>query len=139
MAQNGVIKFYRGVNGAVLPSKKDGTIFIVQSDPSNENGIDYYGDMYVDIDDATRLHIKPNDAIYYMSKAEWQNSTEIAVPGRVYCIYDYEKIQYTAPGKGKITGNKPGIIVGDGGNKVGSAYISDLPVFQTVTLDEKDE
>lgn len=133
MAQNSVIKFYRGLTDATLPSKKDGAIFIVQSQKNNEDSSDYYGDMYVDIDDATRLHIKPEDAIYTMTNQKRVTCGDPAVPGRVYYIPDFEEITYTVNNEVK-TGYKPGVIVGDSSG----AYVRDLPVFPVVTVEDKE-
>lgn len=136
-AQNSVIKFYRGgltnSGEAALPSKKDGAIFIIQTNrSSSESGVDFYGDMYVDTSDATRLQIKPDDAVYFMTKSERQASNEIAVPGRVYVISDYEEVTYTVGGQTKH-GYKPAVIVGDSGG----AYIRDLPVYKVITTEDE--
>lgn len=61
------IRFYRASNGSSLPSIKDGAIFVVTSDLilSETNADQYYGDMYVDISNTERLHIRPSDGVYY--------------------------------------------------------------------------
>ena len=66
------IRFYRAANGSTLPSISDGTIFVVTSDLIvDESGAkQYYGDMYVDISDNERLHIRPSDGVYYLSRTK---------------------------------------------------------------------
>jgi len=62
------IRFYRGASGVSLPEYQDGAIFIISSPKT----IDGYttGDMFIDSDNGNRLHIKPNDAIYYKTQAQ---------------------------------------------------------------------
>lgn len=67
-----LIKFYRGASGVTLPSYQDGAVFIVANGKQKDN-LDL-GDMYVDVpgsnQEGQRLHIVPNDAIYYKTQAE---------------------------------------------------------------------
>ena len=54
MSDTQLIRFYRGLTEDSLPSPyNEGSIYVVARD---EN----YGDIYVDIDSTTRLHIAPN-------------------------------------------------------------------------------
>lgn len=97
----GKVRFYRGAEGTSLPdTRQDGAIFIIQRGKSG------LGDMYVDIDNATRLHIAPDSEITTYNSS--MSGTE-SVLGQVYVFQEPNKI---------------GIAVGDG-----HAYIGDLPVY----------
>lgn len=54
------VRFYRGSDGVSLPAIQNGSIIVVQREGSDNQGF-HYGDIYVDIDDATRLRILPNN------------------------------------------------------------------------------
>lgn len=66
------IKFYRGASGVTLPSFQDGAVFIVANGAQKDKIP--LGDMYVDAPDENnngqRLHIIPQDAIYYKTASD---------------------------------------------------------------------
>lgn len=107
----GKIKFYRGAQGTSLPqAHQNGAIFIIERANSSD-GVYTLGDIYVDMDNATRLHIAPDsDIIIYDSTM----SGTVSSFGKVYFFQET---------------NKKGIAVGDG-----AAYIGDLPVYNFNTM-----
>lgn len=104
-----LIKFYRGASGVTLPSFQDGAVFIVANN-SQKDKISL-GDMYVDVpgenQTGQRLHIVPNDAIYYKTQTDWEASqewTETSVENRVYVkivINGDNRTPYIAIGNGR--------------------------------------
>lgn len=106
------VQFFRGGAASALPeSKIDGAIFVVERDSTN-----HLGDIYVDISNAQRLHIKPqNDYVVYSSSLTNVQST----PGTLYAILDEND-------------NLVNFKVGDG-----NAYIGDLPSFTAITSDKQ--
>lgn len=66
------IKFYRGASGVTLPSFQDGAVFIVANGAQKDKIP--LGDMYVDVPGSNntgeRLHIIPQDAIYYKTASD---------------------------------------------------------------------
>lgn len=67
-----LIKFYRGASGVSLPAYQNGAVYVVANGQSKDGIL--LGDMYVDMPDENnqdqRLHIIPNDAIYYKTLNE---------------------------------------------------------------------
>lgn len=116
------IKFYRGAQGASLPSHQDGAIFIVAADNNR-------GDMYVDIENGKRLHIVPEQPVIEHTTAEWSTlGLAKSEQGKIYVYSDYSS--QTIEGD---TYPVPAIKIGDG-----NAYIVDLPFYNVVTQAEKD-
>ena len=133
----GLVKFYRGTAGVSLPAHEEGTIFIVER--TDADGVSQnQGDMYVDIENAKRLHIVPDSPTVTVNKA-WYNShkTTLQPPaGKVYYIWDWESKTVSEEKDGETvtrTFYTPGIKVGDG-----NAYLADLPIFYAVTQERKD-
>lgn len=54
------VRFYRSSDGVYLPPIQNGSIIVVQREGSDSQGFNY-GDIYVDVNDATRLRILPNN------------------------------------------------------------------------------
>ena len=54
------VRFYKGSDGVSLPPVQNGSIMVIQREGFDSQGY-HYGDIYVDIDDATRLKILPNN------------------------------------------------------------------------------
>lgn len=104
----GRVRFYRGAQGTSLPAThQDGAIFIIEREGTNS-----LGDMYVDIDNGKRLHIIP-DSEFTIYNSDM--SGQVSSLGQVYLFQE---------------SGKTGIAVGDG-----SAYIGDLPVYNSATKD----
>lgn len=83
------VKFYRGNQGVSLPEHEDGVILVVGSNTSEKSGI-YYGDLYVDVAEGKRLHIKPNEAFSYLTYSEFQEMANVvSASGKVYLCVDY--------------------------------------------------
>jgi len=116
------IRFYRGASGVSLPAYRNGAIFVVQKDVTEDADQNlYYGDIYVDVDNGARLHITPNDTIYTRTTRELQQNApkgEISERGRVYVVFDDTNL---APNK---LPPPPTIRVGDG-----TSYVRDLPSY----------
>lgn len=121
----GTILFYRGMSEATLPAIKDGSIFVIASDEiKNLNGqTEYYGDMYVDVSDTDRLHIRPNDAVYVVENDALSTETGLGdfIPprGKVYIISDY-----STEGDHAV----PAVVVGDG-----VTSFKELPTYSVLT------
>ena len=66
------IKFYRGASGVTLPNYQDGAVFVVASE-LQKDGL-FLGDMYVDMpgenNTQQRVHVIPDDAIYYKTLSD---------------------------------------------------------------------
>ena len=109
----GKVRFYRGAQGTSLPATpQDGAIFIIERANSSD-GIYPLGDMYVDMDNGTRLHITPDsELLTYNSSLAQVHSTL----GQPYIF------QETNP-------EKIGIAIGDG-----NASIGDLPIYNYTTV-----
>lgn len=121
------IRFYRATNGSTLPSIKNGAIIVVTSDLIlDENNIkQYYGDMYVDISDKERLHVRPKDGVYYLSRSEWENSDQTSLAGKPYFLIDTES---------NLTGSYyvPKVGIGDG-----TTAVKNLSLFSLVSASEE--
>lgn len=116
------IRFYRGADVS-LPAYQNGAVYIVSNqnfEPTDTTGNGFYlGDMYVDVDEGKRVHIKPEDAIYYKTDDDWANSPEwqsASIADKVYILIDN-------------TG--PKIAVGDGITNV--QYLNFKPIDATYT------
>ena len=109
----GKVKFYRGAQGTSLPNTiQDGAIFIVERAGTNN-----LGDMYVDIDNATRLHITPDkELVTYNPSMSGTQSTL----GQTY-IFQEENPR------------KIGIAVGDGSAKIGDLPVYDYTIINKIT------
>lgn len=126
-----LVKFYRGGAGDSLPQHQNGAIFIVERS-------DTTGDMYVDVEQGKRLHIKPDSPIVSVDLSWYDSNKTILRPeaGKVYNIWNFESkiVEYEEDGETKTkTVYTPGIKVGDG-----DAYLADLPILYTVTQERKD-
>lgn len=106
------VKFYRGVAGSSLPlTTEEGAIFVLERDAANG-----FGDIYVDIANGKRLHIKPENQYIFYDDATMRGLT--SEPGCLYIITEDD--------------DQVGIKIGDG-----NAYIGDLPVYGTVIPPKK--
>ena len=105
------IKFCRGTRDASLPDNyQDGTIFVMER-PDSSDGTYSLGDMYVDIDNETRLHIIPdpsNNFSFYDSIAMNEKKSKLGV---IYIVTD-------------MNDNQIGIKIGDG-----ETMINSLPIY----------
>ena len=113
------IRFYRGASGVTLPSFQDGAVFIV-ANGARKDKIPL-GDMYVDVpgdnNAGQRLHIIPEDAIYYKTASDWSSSEEwgdISVANKVYV-----KINVVT-NNDVVVKREPQIAIGDGVTAVGN-------------------
>ena len=106
------VRFYRSSDGAYLPPIQNGSIIVIQREGSDSQGFNY-GDIYVDVNDANRLRILPNNEY------------------KVYNISDLE-LKSTIPAQGFLcmitnTDNQQvGVVIGDG--------ITDLKTLINTTL-----
>ena len=132
----GAIQYVRGINSSLPENKKDGTIYIIGDIDTlhgkiKESGY-YHGDMYVDIDDDKRFHIKPYDAVYYGRPEDFGNL--ISEAGRVYALVTSDNpYTYTVNGQTK-TVNLPTLVIGDG-----LTAINQLPHYVAmINDDDKD-
>ena len=122
----GKIRFYRGSSGTELPPIQNGGIFVVERPGVDKNNSQYgLGDIYVDIDNARRLHIVPDsDFIIFDDSMTNQKS----VLGEVYIVVR-DKLDPTTgepvlDEHGDVVQIQAGVRIGDG-----LAYVGDLPLY----------
>lgn len=94
------VRFYRGSDGVSLPPIQNGSIIIVQREGSDTQGFNY-GDIYVDIDDATRLRILPNNEYKVFSINTPKLNLLIPAAGQLCMITNKDNQQI-------------GVVIGDG-------------------------
>lgn len=94
------VRFYRGSDGVSLPPIQNGSIIIVQREGSDTQGFNY-GDIYVDIDDATRLRILPNNEYKVFAINTPKLNSMIPAPGQLCMITNTDDQQI-------------GVVIGDG-------------------------
>ena len=93
------VRFYRGSQEVSLPEIQPGAIFIMQRD-------DTHGDMFVDTDENTRLHITPGDPVEIISiQDRATTNTLTSKKGQIYYFED---------------NNKPYLKIGDGSSTIGN-------------------
>lgn len=124
----GKVRFYRGEQGASLPSNhQDGAIFIIERDSTNA-----LGDMYVDMDNGKRLHIIPDSGFKVYESTMNGQPSEL---GQVYVCFETRPSANQTTEQAALNPNKlfqVGIKVGDG-----KAFIGDLPTYEAVTVDQR--
>lgn len=130
------VLFYRGKDEENLPAISDGAIFVIDSQKqvrgkiTNEDVNNHYGNMYVDVgsgDTGVRLHIKPEDGVYFRKKADWATDDSVSLEGIPYFIIesisqDGNEIKYI-----------PSVAVGDG-----NTVVKNLPLYDLVSKAQKD-
>lgn len=122
----GKIRFYRGSSGTELPPIQNGGIFVVERPGVDKNNSQYgLGDIYVDIDNARRLHIVPDsDFVIFDDSMTNQKS----VLGEVYIVVRDKLDPITGEPvldeHGDVVQIQAGVRIGDG-----LAYVGDLPLY----------
>ena len=100
------VRFYRGSTGVSLPAINDGAFIVVQRKGSDSQGFQY-GDIFVDINNATRLKIVPNNE--YSSFSLGTQGLDAIVPAQgCLCMITNEE------------GNQIGVVIGNGTNNLSS-------------------
>ncbi len=94
------VRFYRGSDGVSLPSIQNGSIIVVQREEVDSQGF-RCGDIYVDIDDATRLRILPNNEYKTFATNTPELNSIIPAQGYLCMITDSE-------------GQQIGVVIGNG-------------------------
>lgn len=94
------VRFYRSSDGVFLPPIQNGSIIVVQREGSDSQGFNY-GDIYIDIDDATRLRILPNNE-YKVYKTNDLNLNSIIPSQGFLCMITNTEDQQI------------GVVIGDG-------------------------
>lgn len=94
------VRFYKGGDGVSLPPIQNGSIIIVQREGSDTQGFNY-GDIYVDIDNATRLRILPNNEYKVFAVNTPRLDLIIPAPGQLCMITNKNNQQN-------------GVVIGDG-------------------------
>ena len=100
------VRFYRGSTGVSLPPVNDGSIFVVQREGSDSQGYQY-GDVFVDINNATRLRIVPNNEYSSFAVDSQELNTTVPAQGCLCMITNSE-------------GNQIGVVIGNGTDNLNS-------------------
>lgn len=106
------VRFYKGSDGVSLPPIQNGSIIIVQREGSDTQGFNY-GDIYVDIDNATRLRILPNNEYKIFAINTPGLNTVFPAPGQLCMITNTNNQQI-------------GVVIGDGNTNLRSLINTSL-------------